>query len=192
MKNLLPEKLRPFSSVIYFMIILVVSHFFWKFFVIGDESNEQVTFFGWNISQPFNYMSRHIAVITHSLLDRIGYDITLNSNNVIRHNISKNAVWIVWSCTGIKQAYILFCILAFSRGPWNHTLWYIPLGLLCVYLFNILRITFITGVIDSHPQQFEFWHEHVTKYAFYAMIFGLWGIWEEKIRIAPQPPKGGL
>lgn len=50
MKNLLPEKLRPFNSVIYFMIILVVSHFFWKFFVIGDESNEQVTFFGWNIS----------------------------------------------------------------------------------------------------------------------------------------------
>ncbi|HRG03387.1 MAG: archaeosortase/exosortase family protein [Paludibacteraceae bacterium] len=180
MKNLLPEKLRPFSSVIYFMIILVVSHFFWKFFVIGDESNEQVTFFGWNISQPFNYMSRHIAVITHSLLDRIGYDITLNSNNVIRHNISKNAVWIVWSCTGIKQAYIFFCIIAFYRGPWLHKLWYIPVGIVLVYLFNIFRITIITIIIDKYPDQFELWHEHILKYAFYGLIFLIWALWNEK------------
>ena len=192
MKLTLPEKLKPYSGVINFMIILLVSHFFWKYTVLGEDDDEIVRFFGLNISQPFIFMASHTAQVSYSLLKWLGFNVTLNDLNVIRHLGSGNGVHIVWSCTGIKQAYILFCILAFSRGPWKHKLWYIPLGLLCVYLFNILRITFIAGVIDSHPQQFEFWHEHVTKYAFYAMIFGLWVIWEEKIRIAPQPPKGGL
>ncbi len=180
MKIRLPEKLKPYSSVIYFVIILLLSHFFWKIFVTGDESDQKVTFFGIDISLPFTYMAHHIAGITHKLLDWIGYDIILYPNNVIRHNISKNGVWIVWSCTGIKQAYIFFCIIAFYRGPWQHKLWYIPLGIVLVYLFNIFRIGLITIIIDKYPGQFELWHEHILKYAFYAMIFLLWAFWNDR------------
>lgn len=182
MKLQLPEKLKPYSGVIYFVIILLVSHFFWKYTVLGDEEGYLVSFFGLDITRPFDFMARHTARVSHWLLQGLGFSTSLTDNNVIRHTVSLNAVHIVWSCTGIKQAYILFCILAFSRGPWQHKLWYIPLGLLCVYLFNILRITFITAIIDGHPEQFELWHEHITKYAFYIMIFGLWVVWEEKIR----------
>ena len=187
MKLILPDKLKPYSGVIYFMIILLVSHFFWKFTVLGEDEDEIVRFFGLNISQPFIFMASHTARVSHSILQWLGFNTTLSDLNIIRHTGTGNGVHIVWSCTGIKQAYILFCILAFYRGPLKHKLWYIPLGLLCVYLFNILRITFIAGLIDSHPQQFEFWHEYVTKYAFYAMIFGLWVIWEEKVRKTPNP-----
>ena len=170
------------------MIILVVSHFFWKFFVIGDESNDQVTFFGLDISLPFTYLASHIAEGTYSILQRIGYDVTLTTDNVIRHSISKNAVWIVWGCTGIKQAYIFFCIIAFYKGPWQHKLWYIPLGLLCVYLFNFLRIILITIIMDKYPHQFELWHEHIFKYAFYFMIFMLWVVWNEKFATKKTTP----
>ena len=41
--NSVPEY-SPFkgsgSGVIYFIIILLVSHFFWKFFVVGDENGD--------------------------------------------------------------------------------------------------------------------------------------------------------
>ena len=180
MKLKLPEKLKPYEGVIYFVVILLVSHFLWKFTVTGDESGDLVTFFGLNISQPFIFMSRHTAGIVHSILNFLGYHTTLSSGNIIRHDQSLNAVQIVWACTALKQAYIFFCIIAFYRGPWQHKLWYIPLGLIGVYVFNIFRISFITAIVDQHPQSFDLWHEHILKYAFYGMIFILWVIWEEK------------
>lgn len=189
MKIQLTEKMKPYSGVIYFMVILLAAHFFWKLFVIGDESNEYVSFFGMNISAPFIFMAQHIARLTHSLLDWIGYDITLYPDNVLRHAISQNGVWIVWSCTGIKQAYIFFCIIAFYRGPWQHKLWFIPLGIVLVYLFNIFRIALITIIIDKYPEQFEMWHEHILKYAFYAMIFVLWAFWSDQFGTSPKPKR---
>ena len=188
MKIQLPEKLKPYSGVIYFTIILIVSHFLWKFLVIGDESDKIVTFLGLDISLPFTYMAHHIARVSYSILDWIGYDITLYPNNVIRHDVSKNGVWIVWACTGIKQAYIFFCIIAFYKGQWQHKLWYIPLGFIFIYLFNIFRIVLIIIIIDKYPNQFELWHEHILKYAFYGMIFMLWAVWNDKFVKPTQVP----
>ena len=185
MKIELPEKLKPYSSIIYFAVLLMISHFLWKIFVLGDESDEVVSLFGMDISLPFTYMAQHIAKVTYSILNWIGYDITLYPNNVIRHDVSKNAVWIVWACTGIKQAYIFICIIAFYRGSWLHKLWYIPLGLIFIYLFNSFLIILITIIIDKYPHQFELWHEHILKYAFYGMIFLFWALWHEKFVRTP-------
>lgn len=175
------------SGIVYFIIILLASHFFWKFFMQGDESGDQVTFWGLNISQPFIYMAEHIAIYTHKILNLLGFETTLYPNNIIRHDVSRNAVCIIWGCTGIKQAYIFFCIIAFYKGPWKHKAWFIPVGLVAVYLFNFFRIVFITGIMDKHPAQFDFWHEHVSKYAFYALIFLLWVFWNEKFVRKPSP-----
>ncbi|MFV0391910.1 MAG: exosortase/archaeosortase family protein [Paludibacteraceae bacterium] len=180
------NKLKPYSEIIYFVIILLAAHFFWKFFIIGDESDDHVTFFGIDISFPFVFMAQHIADVTYDVLVWLGYDVTLTSNNVIQHNLSKNAIHIVWGCTGIKQAYIFFCIVAFYKGPWKHKLWYIPTGLFCIYLFNIFRIILITIIINKNPEQFDLWHEHIMKYAFYALIFLLWVVWNEKFASRQQ------
>ena len=61
MKIELPEKLKPYSSIIYFAVLLMISHFLWKIFVLGDESDEVVSLFGMDISLPFTYMAQHIA-----------------------------------------------------------------------------------------------------------------------------------
>lgn len=179
MKSIL-NKLKPYRGIIYFVVILLGAHFFWKFFVIGDESNDRVTFFGMDISAPFVYMAQHIADFSYDILKWLGYNVTLKTNNIIQHDVSRNAIHIVWGCTGIKQAYIFFCIIAFYKGPWKHKLWYIPLGLLCIYAFNLLRIIQITIIIDKYPEQFDLWHGHVMKYVFYILIFLLWVIWNEK------------
>ncbi len=179
-KNPLSGLNDDMKGVIYFVVILLASHFFWKFFVIGDESDEVVRFFGMNISYPFVIMTEHIAELTHKVLNFIGYDTSLQSGNVICHNESRHSIRVIWGCSGIKQAYIFFCIIAFYKGPWKHKLWYIPAGLLVVYLFNNFRIIFITAVFDKYPEQFELGHEHIMKYAFYGVIFLMWVLWNEK------------
>ena len=178
-----PEKLESYKGVILFAIILIGSNLFWKYDVLGDESNtidSMVTFLGLNISAPFVFFAHHVAYLSEVILHFFGSKATLEPNNIIRHP-NGNSVQVIWACTGLKQAYIFFCIIAFYRGSWLKKLWYIPLGLIVVYLFNIFRIAYITACIENHPGWFNFLHLYLFKYLFYGIIFLMWVLWEEKI-----------
>ncbi|NDV47058.1 hypothetical protein D0T49_08365 [Paludibacter sp. 221] len=179
-KNIFPEKLEPYKGIIYFVIILLISNYFWKFTVKGDESDTLVTFFGLDISAPFIYMSKHFADMTAKVLQFFGSDVILGNHNNLYFDTGYG-VRIVWACTGIKQAYIFTCIIAFTRGPWKKKLWYIPMGILIVYLFNLFRLTVITACVKNHFDWFDFLHEGLFKYIFYGVIFLMWVIWDEKI-----------
>ncbi len=176
-----PEKLVPLKGIIYFFVILLVSHFFWKFTMLGDESNSLVTFFGMDLSAGFNFMVEHVAQVSYKMLIFLGYPVVLEGVNIIRHD-NDVAVRIVWACTGYKQAYIFFVIIAFYYGPFLRKLWFIPAGLVVVYLFNIFRIVMIIAAIKERPESFEFLHEGLYKYLYYGVIFLMWVLWEEKIR----------
>ena len=52
------------------------------------------------------------------------------------------------------------------------------------YAFNILRIFLITLAVEFHPEWFHMLHDYLFKYMFYAMLFGLWVLFVEKIRPA--------
>ncbi len=184
----IPESIEPYSGIIYFVVLLMLSHFFWKFTVIGDETETVVTFFGMNISAPFNFMADHVANATARVLRMVGYQISLSADHVVRHD-NNVAVRVVWACTGLKQAYIFVCIIAFYRGTLKNKLWFIPLGLVVVYLFNIFRIAAITALIKNHPEWFYLLHEHVFKYLFYVIIFGMWIFWEEVVSKKTVQPK---
>jgi exosortase/archaeosortase family protein len=95
---------------------------------------------------------------------------------------------IIWGCSGLKQMFIWTCLIITVRhltpgvSTWLHKLWYIPFGWVCCHLFNILRIFLIALFIEHHPEWFHTLHDYIFKYLFYAMLFGLWVIFVEKIR----------
>lgn len=179
----LPEKLIPYKGVILFAVILMLSNFFWKYNVLGDEAvglNSTITFWGLNITTPFVWTAKHVAWFSEKILQFLGSDVCLKPDNILGYP-NGNSVQIIWACTGLKQAYIFFCIISFNRGTWSKKIWFIPLGIFIVYLFNIFRIAFIAGCIENHPNWFHFLHLYAFKYVFYGIIFLLWVVWEEKI-----------
>lgn len=181
----LPEQFAGYRGVIGFVVTLMLSNLLWKYSIVGDESNSInsiVSLWGHDISAPFNFMAKNVAKSCAYLLNVMGWKVTLDELNVIRH-LNGNGVKIIWACSGIKQAYIFTCILLFSRGEWIKKIAYISFGLLVVYCFNIVRITFIAATVQYHQNWFVFLHEYLTKYAFYALIFVMWVIWEEKIAV---------
>ncbi len=180
----LPEKLEPFRGVIIFAVVLMLSNFFWKYNVLGDEdtlADSVVTFWGNDISSPFNWMAHHVSDVCYLILHSLDSSVSLDHVRNVFHYSNGNRVQIVWACTGMKQAYICFCIMAFSRGSWKKKLWYVPFTLLIVYLVNIFRISFIVATIENHPAWFELLHLYIFKYAFYGIIFLMWVFWEEKM-----------
>ncbi len=57
----LKQSIAPYRGIIRFMLVLIVANFVWKLTIVGDEGSNAVTFFGYDISVPFIWMSAHIA-----------------------------------------------------------------------------------------------------------------------------------
>lgn len=177
----LKEKLAPYTDVLLFVVCLFGANAIWKLSVTGDEDMSNVYLFGhWDITAPFAWLSEHTARVVAWWTSLVRPTIHYYPPYIMRFD-SGFGVRIVWSCTPIKQSFIWLMIMLFARGDWHKKLWFVPLGWLCAYVFNIFRITVIGLLCEFHPTMFPLWHEHVFKYLFYAMLFLLWVWWVEKI-----------
>ena len=179
------EPLKPYADVIIFMVTLLVVNYAWKYTVTGDENGDAVTWFGLDITPPFEFMACHIASAVYWVVSLFRDTVHMVGDHSIRFD-SGSGTTIIWGCTALKQSFIWLCLMLTVRGGWKHKLWFIPLGWLCCYVFNILRIAAISLFIEFHPEWFHFLHDYIFKYLFYAMLFGLWVWFVERIR-GPYP-----
>lgn len=179
------KPLKPYTDIILFVIALLAANFFWKFTVLGDEGGSHVTWFGMDISRPFDFMSQHIAHVVYWLIHLTNDSVVFFEPSTI-HFATGTGTRIVWGCTGLKQSFIWIVIMLIARGNWKHKSWFIPLGLVYAYLFNILRITLIAIAIEHHPEWFHMLHDYIFKYIFYGMLFCLWLWWSNRIVDAAQ------
>ena len=188
----LKSQLRPYRDVIVFVVTLLVANYFWKWTMNGDEFGEQVTWFGLDVTAPFEFMACHVASAVYWLLSLFRDTVYMPDEHTIRF-ASGVGTTIIWGCSGLKQSFIWLCLILTVRPIFKYsnsqilkfsiaTLLYILLGWLCCYVFNILRIFLIALLIEHHPDWFEVLHNYIFKYLFYAMLFGLWVIFVEKIR----------
>lgn len=168
-----------YEGIVRFLVVLIITHFFWKFTIIGEETGQSVSWFGYDISSWMVGWANQIALYTHHILTYFGDTLTLNVNTLRYSN--NNAVSVVWGCNGVKQSFIFLCILLFSRGPISYKLPYAIIGVFCAQVFNLFRIVFLTKLIHLHPHLFDLFHEHILKYLFYILIFIIWMLWEDKI-----------
>lgn len=177
----LKQRFEPYRDIIIFVITLLVANYFWKFTMVGDENGDVVTWFGLDVTAPFAFMSRHIAEVVFWLVSLCRDTAYMVGDTVIRFE-SGSGSSIIWGCSGLKQMFIWTCLMLTVSGGWKQKTWYIPMGWVICHVFNILRIFLITLFVEHHPDWFSVLHNYIFKYAFYAMLFGLWALFVEKIR----------
>lgn len=181
------EWLKPYEDVLIFMITLLVANYAWKWTFTGDEYGDVVTWLGMDVTAPFEIMACHIAQAVFWLVSLVRDTAYMPDEHTIRF-VTGSGSTIIWGCTGLKQSFIWLCLILTVRSTepacktWLQKLWFIPFGWLCCYIFNILRIAAITLFVEFHPDWFHVLHDYIFKYAFYAMLFGLWVWFVEKLR----------
>ncbi len=175
--------LQPLKSTIYFIVVLLAVHLVWKFGFqeeIDLSGNKILTFYGLNVSACFYTMSNWLVNAVYAILSKMtSLQIELRSSSIFFVE-QRTSIDIVWSCTGIKQ--MLFFMLVVLLYPKNsiHKLWYIPVGIVFVYLLNVLRITLIVYWCGEDMNRFQLLHEG-SKYVFYAIIYLMWILWDWKL-----------
>lgn len=190
------EALKPYSDVIIFMVTLLVANYAWKWTMVGDENGDCVTWFGLDITAPFEFMACHIASVVYWLVSLFRDTAYMSDAHTIRFASGGTGTSVIWGCTGLKQSFIWLCLILTVKGTtatsgkalWLKKLWFIPLGWVCCYAFNILRIFLIALLIEQHPNWFPLLHDYIFKYLFYGMLFGLWVWFVEGIRGVDASP----
>lgn len=70
-------------------------------------------------------------------------------------------------------------ILAYP-GNFKHKLWFIPAGLVIIFILNVARIAGLAYIQKCCPQHIDINHHVVFKYVVYAFIFLMWLFWIKK------------
>ena len=178
----LRKNIAPYEGIIRFVVAMMAANYFWKFTMLGDEDGYgAVTWFGLDLTWQFDRLADHIAGIVYTLLQWCDQAITLTNGNRLRFLDSGHGTVVVWGCTGLKQSFIWIVIMLAARGRWADKLWYIPIGLIFAYVFNIFRIFMVALLTKEHPEWFEVLHTYIFKYLFYGCFFLLWLIYDERI-----------
>ena len=173
---------KPYLDIILFAITLLVANWVWKLMVSGDEfGHGDVTWFGLVVTPFFDAIAAHTARCAYWVVDV--FRDTVHLSDIRIWFDSGNGTSIVWGCTPVKQSFIWLCLIATAIGPWMHKLWFIPAGWVLIYIINILRIVFISLIIEFHPELFDLMHTYIFKYAFYGIMFLMWLVWTYMAKI---------
>ena len=180
--NEIKKNIAPYAGIIRFVVAMLAANWFWKFTVLGDEDGYgAVTWFWLDLTWQFDRLADHIAGVVYTLLQWCDQAVTLTNGNRLRFMDSGHGTVVVWGCTGLKQSFIWIVIMLAARGRWLDKLWYIPIGLVFAYLFNIFRIFMVALLTKEHPEWFEVLHTYIFKYLLYGCFFLLWLIYDERI-----------
>lgn len=80
-------------------------------------------------------------------------------------------------CNAVSVMILFISFLVAFKGYLRHYLWFIPLGLLILYIANITRIYLIGLAYLYYPQFVNIAHDYLFPGIIYGTTFLLWVIW---------------
>ncbi len=86
-------------------------------------------------------------------------------------------------CDGMDLLAVYFAFAVALPGPWKHKLWYVPLGLLAVHAFNLVRVMVLVVLAAYDKSVMEFNHKYTFIVLVYGFVFLLWYLWIKKFTI---------
>jgi len=94
---------------------------------------------------------------------------------------SRVALSVFEGCNSINVMIVFVAFLFAFMGSWKSMAWFLPLGLLIIYLANLARVVLLYYVAEYWRQYFYYVHKYAFTAIIYLIVFILWWWWIEKI-----------
>jgi len=95
--------------------------------------------------------------------------------------LPKFSIMVVAECTGLCEMLIFLVALLAYASNFKKKMMGMLFGIPVLYLFNIIRMIFITVVGNWYPKTFNFMHLYFWQVVGILIIGGIWLLWIEKI-----------
>ncbi|MCB0496577.1 MAG: exosortase family protein XrtF [Cyclobacteriaceae bacterium] len=113
----------------------------------------------------------HLVGIGASILPSLvepNVAITLDGNIIVN---------VYEGCNAINVSILFLAFIIAYKGSWSRSFVFIFLGLISIYVFNLLRVSGLFLVARYFPNQLYLMHKFVFTGIIYAFVFLLWFIW---------------
>lgn len=135
----------------------------------------------------------NLIFLSSAFLSFTGYDlIDFPYNESIRAMgiDGTHGLWIGDPCNGLT-IFALFAgfIIAYPGKKLTWKLIYIPMGLISIHLFNVLRIIGLSLITYYAPEFLEFNHTYTFTIIIYSYVFLLWYFWASSTRFRKEEVK---
>ena len=84
-------------------------------------------------------------------------------------------------CSGLVLFALFSGFVICYPGDWKKKLWFIPIGIISIFLLNLLRMALLSINFKYFHSSFAFNHHVTFTYTVYLFIFLLWMIWVNKL-----------
>lgn len=133
-----------------------------------------------------HYLTWLLLFISHNFIELLGYDVQWQGK-VIRIADS-GGVLLDRGCLGRNLLLLFAGFLVIYPGRWKPKLWFIPLGVVLVFLINVIRISGLTVISYESPENLDINHDVFFQYSVYGLTFLLWVIYINKLS-KPSPKR---
>ncbi|MDP4270305.1 MAG: exosortase/archaeosortase family protein [Bacteroidota bacterium] len=166
----------PFVGIVWFWALLMFAFLTWKMAIDANPYGHHFALFGHDFTAMMYALSCHTATWSASLMQMLGFEVFARNDDLYLQN--GYTVMVIWGCTAVKELYLFLLIMIFYCGPFWAKVWYTPICLAVLYLYNLLRIGLIPWFAGNGYYSFEFWHE-LFRLSYYGLLFLLWIGWNE-------------
>lgn len=142
------------------------------------------------IDLPYEFITQQLTSgllhITSFTMEVFGYDVSVQGK-IIRI-AGTGGVLLDKGCLGRNLLLLFAGFLIIYPGSWQPKVWYIPLGLVLIFILNLIRIGALTLISYTAPQYLDINHDIIFKYSVYVLTFILWMIYINKLsKPSPTP-----
>jgi len=94
---------------------------------------------------------------------------------------SRIALGVFEGCNSINVMIVFVAFLFAFKGYPKKLAWFLPLGLVLIYIANLARVVFLYYVAEYWRQYFYYIHKYLFTAVIYLIVFILWWWWIEKV-----------
>jgi exosortase/archaeosortase family protein len=107
---------------------------------------------------------------------------------------ANDCLYLAWPCLGIKTTMVFIALIVVFPGKGRHKLWFIPLGMVLIQVFNVIRFSTLLMIVYHYPMSeitnFDLFklgigYHDLFNLVLYLVIFGLFIVWIQVFGILP-------
>jgi len=98
-----------------------------------------------------------------------------------------SGLWMGDSCDCVELCALFTGFILIFPGNWIKKLWFIPMGIVAIFLLNVLRVILLAVIQKNFsPKWLEFNHTYTFTIVVYLFIFSLWFYWVKRFSHSPK------
>ncbi len=131
-----------------------------------------------------NHFATFLLVSADRFTELFGFEVTTYGKTIrIVDDFKAAGIYLDRGCMGRNVLLGYAALIAIFPGNFKHKLWYIPMGIIILIAFNVLRISGLAVTAYCCPEYSDINHHFIFKLVAWIIIFLLWIIWFNKFSL---------